>query len=122
MDFIHHIRFRLTMQFSSARIQPSVYILIAALSGLLILATGCGTQKSDTPPGPPIPESQRAYTGPGTPIRFLGMGGNRFRPGADDPEYQEYLLWKEWKEYQRYREFQQSRNPDMQETESDGNQ
>ncbi len=99
------------MRLLFTRSRPSVSIFIVVLSGFLILATGCGGQKADTPPGPPIPESPRTHTGPGTPLRFLGAGGNKFRPGADDPEYQEYLLWKEWKEYQRYREFQQSMEP-----------
>ena len=90
------------------RFRFSVYILAAILSGLLAMLSGCGGQDPDAPKGPPIPDSPRAYQGTGTPIKFLGQQGQRFRPGADDPEYQEYLLWKEWKEYKRYQEFLKS--------------
>lgn len=95
------------MYFFLHRIRLSAYLLIALLGGMLTLS-GCGGQDPDAPKGPPIPDSPRAHQGPGTPIKLFGAGGNRFRPGADDPEYQEYLLWKEWKEYQRYQEFLKS--------------
>ena len=87
------------------RLRVSVFIMVALIFGALGLITGCGVQDTDAPKGPPIPDSPREVQGPGTPIRFLGAGGTRFRPGANDPEYQEYLLWKEWKEYKRYQEF-----------------
>lgn len=90
------------------RYKVSRYILVAFISGTLSMLAGCGGQDPDAPKGPPIPDSPRTYQGTGTPIKFLGAGGQRFRPGADDPEYQEYLLWKEWKEYKRYQEFVKS--------------
>lgn len=108
------------MYFFFHRSRVSVYILIALLTGMLGLLSGCGGQDPDAPKGPPIPDSPRAYQGTGTPIKFFGQGGQRFRPGADDPEYQEYLLWKEWKEYQRYQEFLKSKR--QQENESQGSQ
>ncbi len=94
---------------------------IGLLCGMLIALSGCGAQDPDAPKGPPIPDSPRAYQGTGTPIRLFG-GGPRLRPGADDPEYQEYLLWKEWKEYQRYREFLKSQGRDISNTEQSENQ
>ena len=96
------------MYFTFRRIRLAVYLLIALLGGMLTLVTGCGGQDPNAPKGPPIPDSPRAHQGPGTPIKLFGAGANRFRPGANDPEYQEYLLWKEWKEYQRYQEFLKS--------------
>jgi len=96
------------MFFFFHRIRVSAYPLIGILCSTLIFLSGCGAQDPDAPKGPPIPDSPRAYQGTGTPIKFFGAQGQRFRPGADDPEYQEYLLWKEWKEYQRYREFLKS--------------
>ncbi len=109
------------MQSSVDRFRRSKYLLITLLSGLLVLISGCGGQNPDQPPGPPIPDSPRAYQGTGTPLRLFGSQNNRARPGADDPEYQEYLLWKEWKEYQRYQEFLQSQgqegvNPEQSES------
>ena len=91
------------MFFIFSRLRLSVHILIALLFGMLGLLAGCGggNELQSTP----IPDSPRAYKGPGNPIGFFGGGEKGFRPGANDPEYQEYLLWKEWKEYQRYQEF-----------------
>ncbi len=103
---------KLKMYFFFDRIRLSVNLLAAALIGSLLLLPGCGGQSKDTPPGPPIPDTPKTYTGTGTPIRIFGAGGRRARPGADDPEYQEYLLWKEWKEYQRYKEFLESQGRD----------
>lgn len=100
------------MHFFFNRIRLSVSLLTAVLIGSLLLLSGCGGQSEDTTAGPPTPDSPRAYKGTGTPIRFLGAGGTRARPGADDPEYQDYLLWKEWKEYQRYQEFLKSQGRD----------
>ncbi len=100
------------MYFFFDRIRLSVNLLIAVLIGSLLMLSGCGGQSEDTAAGPPIPDSPRAYKGTGTPIRLFGAGGARSRPGADDPEYQDYLLWKEWKEYQRYKEFLKSQGRD----------
>ena len=65
---------------------------------------GDGEQATDVP----IPNTPKEIQSTGTPIRFLGLGNPRFRPGANDPEYQEYLLWKEWQEYRKYLEFKGS--------------
>lgn len=90
------------------RVRVSVLIMTALIVGALGMITGCGARNDDAAEGPPIPDSPREVQGPGTPIKFFGAGGARFRPGANDPEYQEYLLWKEWKEYKRYQEFVKS--------------
>ena len=103
---------KIKMYFFFDRNRLFVNLLTALLIGSLFLLSGCGRQSEDTVAGPPIPDSPRAYKGTGTPIRLLGAGGTRARPGADDPEYQEYLLWKEWKEYQRYKEYLKSQGRD----------
>ena len=97
----------------------SVFIMAALIFGALGLMTGCGAQDPDAPKGPPIPDSPREIQSPGTPIKFFGAGGARFRPGANDPEYQEYLLWKEWKEYKRYQEFIKSERENTADEQSD---
>ena len=101
------------------RVRISVFIMAALIIGALGLITGCGGQDTNAPKGPPIPDSPREVQGPGTPLRFFGAGGQRFRPGADDPEYQEYLLWKEWKEYKRYQEFVKSERENTTDEQSD---
>ena len=101
------------------RLRVSVFIMAALIFGALGLITGCGGQDADAPKGPPIPDSPREVQSPGTPIRFFGAGGTRFRPGANDPEYQEYLLWKEWKEYKRYQEFVKSERENTADEQSD---
>lgn len=101
------------------RVRMLTFFMATLVVGALGMLAGCGVQDPDAPKGPPVPETRRDYSGPGTPIRFLGAGGQRFRPGADDPEYQEYLLWKEWKEYQRYLEFVKSQEENSAAGESD---
>ena len=101
------------------RLRVSVFIMAALIFGALGLITGCGGQDTDARKGPPVPDSPREVQSPGTPIRFLGAGGKRFRPGANDPEYQEYLLWKEWKEYKRYQEFVKSERENKADEQSD---
>jgi len=83
-----------------------VRILIAAM--LAFALYGCGLQSEDTPPGPPIPDTNREHQGPGTPLFLFGQG-NRVRGfQTDDEQYREYLLWKEWQEYQNYLKWQRT--------------
>ena len=44
----------------------------------------------------PTPTSPRQIQSSGTQVFSFGGGARRGAPGADDEEYQEYLLWKEW--------------------------
>ena len=85
---------------------PLRIVLVASLTVALY---GCGLQNEDTPPGPPIPDTHREVSGPGTPLFLFGQG-NRIRGfDIDDEEYREYLLWKEWQEYQNYLKWQRNK-------------
>ncbi len=87
------------------------FVLIALISFFLAFLSGCGGGGNSSGSGspedkfPPAPDSPRAHQGGGTPILFFGGGAGRGAPGADDEEYQEYLLWKEWQQYLKYQQW-----------------
>ena len=88
----------------------SHFVLIALMSFFLAFLSGCGGGDSSDSGNsedkfPPSPNSPRAHQGGGTPILFFGGGTRRGTPGADDEDYQEYLLWKEWQQYLKYKQW-----------------
>lgn len=84
--------------------------LTCALTLMLGSLYGCGDRKvNQETAGPPIPDTPKGVTSDsGAPLFLFGSGGLRSRPGMDDEEYQEYLLWKEWQQYQKYQEWLRS--------------
>jgi hypothetical protein len=86
------------------RFKFSHFVLIALTSFLLAFLSGCGGGDSSKS-GPPTPTSPRDIQSSGTPLLFFGAGAGRRTPGADDAEYQEYLLWKEWQQYLKYKQW-----------------
>lgn len=82
---------------------------LLAVSFALMLLSGCGAQNNNGSPHPPNPDSIKGEENPGTPLLFFGGGSDRGSVGADDPEYQDYLLWKEWQQYQKYQEWLRSK-------------
>jgi len=98
------------LTFSTIRYMKPIRILLTAMAAsLILLIAGCGggggNDDEDKSPHPPSPDSPRTYQGKGTPLLFLGGGSNRGTVGSDDPEYQDYLLWKEWQQYQKYQQW-----------------
>ena len=94
--------------------KPKTTLIAIFTCAILALLSACGggdkSTASNDSAHPPTPDSPRAYQGKGTPLFFFGGGDlQRRRAGADDPEYQQYLLWKEWREYQKYQEWLKSR-------------
>ena len=88
-------------------------IIVALL--LAIFVTGCGKTDGEQQSSSGSRTSPRDYQGKGIPFRLFGSRELRGNPGADDREYQEYLLWKEWQQYQNYQKWLQSRNEEQQE-------
>lgn len=96
-----------SVKFSFHMSKKSSLILTAVAVLLLGSLYGCGDRQggSETT-GPPIPDTPREVSpDAGSPLFLFGRGGLRERPGEDDAEYQEYLLWKEWQQYQKYQEW-----------------
>ncbi len=93
------------------RFKISHFVLIALTSFFLAFLSGCGGGGDSSESGgsvdrvPPTPTSPRDIQSGGTPLLFFGGGAGRGEPGADDEEYQEYLLWKEWQQYLKYKQW-----------------
>ena len=96
------------------RFKFSHFVLIALTSFLLAFLSGCGGggggdessgSGGTVDKGPPTPTSPRQIQSSGTSIFSFGGGAGRGTPGADDEEYQEYLLWKEWQQYLKYKQW-----------------
>ena len=92
------------------RFKISHFVLIALTSFLLAFLSGCGGGDSSesggsADKGPPTPTSPRQIQSSGTQVFSFGGGARRGAPGADDEEYQEYLLWKEWQQYLKYQQW-----------------
>ena len=88
------------------RFRFSHFVLIALTSFLIAFQSGCGGSGGTVDKGPPTPTSpKQTHQGEGIPIFSFGGGAGRGAPGADDEEYQEYLLWKEWQQYLKYKQW-----------------